>query len=245
MNGGMAVQIKPKLIGLVERAYREEQALVASLSKVERSIEGEPDRWSAKDVIAHLAAWKERRAQNLAAVARGESPTRFEDYEQVNAKDFEEYRDWSWAKVLEQSADVHRYLVEQVEAISEVGLASTDALPWQGSRPLWQFVAGSGFTHPMSHLAQLYLARGQSGYATKLQEEAADLLAELSENGSWQGIIQYNLACHYALIGEIDRALEGLREALLLNPELTEWSKQDSDLASIRDAPGYQALYTE
>jgi predicted Zn-dependent protease len=89
------------------------------------------------------------------------------------------------------------------------------------------------------------MARGQGGYATKLQEEAAALLAELSENSSWQGIIRYNLACHYALIGETDRAIEGLREALLLNPELTEWSKQDSDLASIRDAPGYQALYTE
>jgi hypothetical protein len=124
----MAVQIKPKLIGLVERARREEQALVASLSKVERSVEGEPDRWSVKDVIAHLAAWKERRAQNLAAVAQGESPIRFEDYEQVNAKDFEEYRDWSWAKILERSAEVHRHLVEQAEATSEVDLASTDAI---------------------------------------------------------------------------------------------------------------------
>jgi tetratricopeptide (TPR) repeat protein len=241
----MTVQIKPKLIGLVERAYREEQALVASLSPVERSVVGEPDCWSVKDVIAHLAAWKERRAQNLAAVARGESPTRFEDYEQVNAQDFEEYRDWSWAEVLGRSADVHRHLVEQVEATGEVDLASTETLPWQEDRPLWEFVAGSGFTHPMSHLAQLYMARGQGGYATKLQEEAAALLAELSENSSWQGIIRYNLACHYALIGETDRAIEGLREALLLNPELTEWSKQDSDLASIRDAPGYQALYTE
>ena len=35
-----------------------------------------------------------------------------------------------------------------------------------------------------------------------------------------------------------------LAEALRLNPDLIEWSKQDSDLDSIRDDPAYQALYT-
>jgi hypothetical protein len=55
--------------------------------------------------------------------------------------------------------------------------------------------------------------------------------------------VQYNLACHYALSGEIETAIEKLREALEMNPELTEWSKEDADLACLREEPGYRALY--
>jgi tetratricopeptide (TPR) repeat protein len=94
------------------------------------------------------------------------------------------------------------------------------------------------------HLGPLFIERGEKEYATELQEEAAKLLLELDESQSWQGVVGYNLACHYALAGETKIAIEKLREALELNPELTEWSKEDSDLASLREEPGYIALYT-
>ena len=68
------MELKPKLIELIEHASKEEQALFAKLSEDERSVQGEPDRWSPKDVIAHLAAWKTRMAEDLAAAARGETP---------------------------------------------------------------------------------------------------------------------------------------------------------------------------
>ena len=77
-----------------------------------------------------------------------------------------------------------------------------------------------------------------------MQEKTAKLLSELDESQSWQGVVRYNLACHYALAEETATAIEQLREALRLNPELTEWSKEDSDLASLREEPGYKALYT-
>ena len=57
------------------------------------------------------------------------------------------------------------------------------------------------------------------------------------------GIARYNLACFYALTGQIDLALPELREALKLRPSLLEWSKQDPDLAVLRAEPMYQALY--
>jgi hypothetical protein len=57
--------------------------------------------------------------------------------------------------------------------------------------------------------------------------------------------VRYNLACHYALSGQKERAISGLREALTLNPDLTEWSKQDPDFVPLRQEAGYQALYSE
>lgn len=239
------MELKSKLIELIEQASKEERALFARLSEDERSVRGEPDRWSPKDVIAHLAAWKTRLAENLAAAARGETPVRDEDYEAVNAKVFEENRDRSWSEILEEAAEACQQLVEQVEKRSEAELRSTETLPWQGDRPLWRVIVGTGTIHPMAmHLGPILIERGEKEYATELQEKTAKLLGKLDESQSWQGLVRYNLACHYALAGETQTAIGKLREALELNPELTEWSKEDSDLASLRQEPGYKALYT-
>ncbi len=239
------MKLKSKLIELIEQASEEEQALFARLSEDERSVRGEPDRWSAKDTIAHLAAWKTRLAENLGAATRGKTPVRDEDYEAVNAKVFEENRDRSWSEILVEAAKASRQLVEHVEKTSEAELRGTETLPWQGERPLWRVIVGTGTIHPLAmHLGPLLVERGEKEYATQLQEAAAKLLSELDESQSWQGTVRYNLACHYALAGETETAIEKLREALELNPELTEWSKEDADLASIREEPGYKALYT-
>jgi len=240
------VELKSKLVELIEHAFKEEQTLFDNLSEEERSVAGEPDRWSPKDVIAHLAGWKARLAENLAAAAGGGTVVRYDDFEAVNAREFEEQRDWSWSKVLEKAAEACQRLVEQVEARSEGELRGTETLPWQGDRPLWRLIVGSGYIHPLAmHLSSIYIKRGEKKYATELQEEAANLLWELDESASWQGVVRYNLACHYALIGETERAIEELGQALELNPGLTEWSKEDSDFASIREEPGYLALYAE
>jgi tetratricopeptide (TPR) repeat protein len=239
------MELKSKLIELIEHTSQEEQALFARLSEDERAVRGEPDRWSPKDTIAHLAAWKTRLAEDLAAAARGETPVRDEDFEVVNARVFELNRDRSWSEILEEAAKASQQLVEHVERTSEAELRGTETLPWQGDRPLWRVMVGTGTIHPLAmHLGPLLIERGEKEYATQLQEEAAKLLSELDESQSWQGTVQYNLTCHYALAGETETAIGKLREALELNPELTEWSKEDADLASLREEPGYKALYT-
>ncbi len=55
--------------------------------------------------------------------------------------------------------------------------------------------------------------------------------------------IQYNAACTYALLGEIDRAID-LLEAWMpqVGAEMRLWFKNDSDLDSIRDHPRYSKL---
>ena len=114
--------LKPKLMELIRGISAEEQALFAKLPESERSKKGEPDNWSPKDVLAHLAAWKEREAGNQAAAARGEEVVKYEDFEEVNAKDFETYRDKSWVEIREKAAKANRRLLEQVEGRSEAEL---------------------------------------------------------------------------------------------------------------------------
>jgi tetratricopeptide (TPR) repeat protein len=237
------MQIKAKLIQLIRRAAEEEQVFGATLSDEERAAPGTPERWSAKDLMAHLASWKEWEAHNLELAARGETPHDAGDLDLVNADILERNQHRPWSEVLAVWQRAQDSLVERLNALSEADLTSTEYFPWQAGRPLWRLIAGNSYTHPITHLAQYYAEHGRVAYANQIQGEAADLLAQLDDSPAWQGILSYNLACHYALVGEKEKAIAGLRRALGLNPELIEWSKQDSDLASLRQEAAYQALY--
>lgn len=233
--------LKSKLIELIKKIGAEEQALFANLPEAERSAQGKPDQWSPKDVLAHLAAWKEREAGNLAAAARGEPPTRYDEFEEINAREFKTYRDKSWTEILEKAAEANQQIIEQIERSSETELEET----LHGERKLWQSIVGTGYIHPVMHLAQIYMEQGEKEYGTKLQENVAAELLEMDGGQSWKGTVRYNLACHYALIGETEKAIKGLQEALEQNPGLKDWSKEDPDFASIREEPEYIALYEE
>jgi tetratricopeptide (TPR) repeat protein len=235
------MSLKDEVVALIESISAEEQALFANLAEAEREAQGEPDRWSPKDAIAHLAAWKARLVRNLEALALGESPVRHDDYEAINAREFEVYRDASWPEILDTALTVNQRLVEQIEGTSEAQLEAA----FRDERTVRQAIVLTAYTHPVNHLGRVYLDRGDVEHATHLQEEAAAKLGALDASPSWQGTVRYNLACHYALIGETERAINGLREALELNPRLTEWSKEDPDFECIREEPGYLALYDE
>ena len=104
---------------------------------------------------------------------------------------------------------------------------------------MWRTFVSNLVDHPISHLCMLYNARNQPDKALELQEQIGQGLAALDPGPVWQGTVRYNLACVNALSGRSARALALLKEALELYPGLTEWSKQDSDLDSLRGLPAY------
>jgi len=233
--------LKSTLIELLQKADEEEQALFANLPEEERSRPGRIDGWSAKDALTHLACWKERMLENAARLSRGEALVTYDDYLKINDDEFERYRDWSWDQVMEKAAAANRPILEMIAGKSEAELDQ----PWQEERKFWQAVLGNAYIHSIMHLAQIYLEAGNSDYATALQLYTVEKVGTLDDSPGWQGTLKYNLACHYALAGEREKAIAGLREALELNPGLLEWSKQDTDLDSIREDPAYKAIYAE
>jgi tetratricopeptide (TPR) repeat protein len=245
--------IREKLVDVLQRTRDEELRFLDSLSEEERAAVGTTEAWAAKDVFAHVVAWKLRAAQSLAAARGGEPPLAFDgDIDVRNAAIFEQYRDRSWDDVLALLDQAHAELVENVQGLSDDDLLDTDRFPWQEGRPLWRTTAGTGCLHPLLHLVELALKRGDAQYAVEMFEGQMPALAALNEAPAWRGLLTYDLACFYALrlgsgqalSGDKDRAIAHLAQALELNEDVIEWSKEDPDLASLRDEPAYQALYT-
>jgi len=179
----------------------------------------------------------------LGAAARGETPVDLEHYNQVNARVFEEWRERPWLAVIDESERVFDALVAQVRAFDPDAFADPNRYEWQNGRSLLASLVGNGFWHPESHIAQCYIDRGDLPRATRMQEALTEQLGQYGDQLVPRGEALYNLACFYVVSGQADQALALLPEALRLQPDLVEWSKEDTDLVSLHDLPAYQALY--
>jgi len=243
-----------------------EVTLWDALSDEERNAAGEIDQWAPKDHLAHATFWTERLVTQLQAATGGEPPGSIEDYQKTNDEEaatggeqpgsiedyqktndgvYEANKDRSWEDVLAWATDVNHQLHTAFAAVSEKMLQDIPGPEGTGGFQLWQNVAFTGGYHPMHHIADMYLERGDFQSAQSVQERVAEGLAALDDSDAWQGRTLYNLACFYALHDKSQRALTLLETAMKLSPNLIEWSKQDNDLDSLRELPEFQALVVD
>lgn len=232
------------LLDLLKQAREMEMNFVGALSSQERARIGTLEDWSAKDVISHITARKALMADGLLAVSEARSLIGSEDLDHENAILFKGYHDKTWDEVLRLAADAFQRVVAQVESFGEQELARCEKLfPWQGERPMWRLIVGSGCIHPIGHMAEFHRNRGDREGAGKMIGKMARSMVGLDDDLVWQGEVKYNLACHYSLPGAKAKAIRELQESLVLNPGLIDWSKEDPDLDAIRGEPEYQAIY--
>ena len=55
-------------------------------------------------------------------------------------------------------------------------------------------------------------------------------------------LVLYNAACNLALLGEGERALDGLERAIEAGVAVGDWIKHDPDFESLRSHPRFQAI---
>jgi tetratricopeptide (TPR) repeat protein len=235
--------MKKQLVEILERTRGEIRTFVASLSVEECAAVGTVDHWAAKDIINHSSGWTKLLAQNLEAAGRGDPITVYDDYLAHNDVMFEECRDCSWEDTLAVIDKTWEKLVDFIQAATEEDLQDTEKLSTQNGRPLWRMICGTACEHTVMHLAYYLIEKGRGERATALYESFSQALAKLDETPAWQGLLQYNRACIYALGGEKEKAVAYLKEGLSLQPQLVEWSKQDADLLPLHGYADYEALY--
>lgn len=234
--------LKSELLDLLQLARNEEQNVLKGLSEADRNEAGMPQHWSIKDNIAHLVFWRQYTTNRLAGVSQDEAPLNPEEVERRNQQWFEEQRYRSWSEVLLDDESSHEKLIEQVQKLSDDDLLSTSLFAWQRGRLLLTSILVNGYWHIQEHLAHFYFDRGNAAKAVSMAENLTyalnDKLKPWDGTATARGDTLYNLACFYAKTNHLDEALPILKESLQLNPELIEWSRQDSDLVLLREKYG-------
>ena len=153
---------------------------------------------------------------------------------------FDTNRDRTQAEIVAEGDRAHADFVALIRSLPEDDLAQPGRFSDQEARSLAEQILGNGFEHPVFHYADVLSA------PRRFDQRHAAVCRPRGRGCRLAGTIwqaRYNLACFYALSGQIEPALSELREALRLRPDLIEWSKQDPDLAVLRAEPAYQALY--
>jgi uncharacterized damage-inducible protein DinB len=229
---------KPVLIDLLGQAHRDQEDFIAGLDASERGAVGTPNHWTAKDQVAHMTFWRQCVVQKLAAILAHGTPPSFEPFEAYNQRIFVERRDWPWPRVQEVSQQAYTDLVAHIERLSEEDLVSSGRFDWiSDGDPLYTVVLGNSYEHTRDHLAQYFLDRGDLSRATELYERWTQRVVVTAAPDPVKGIVLYNLACFWAMHGQLGKAAGMLPEALRLAPRLEEWSRSDPDLAALRPQP--------
>jgi tetratricopeptide (TPR) repeat protein len=237
------MSLKDKLSVLLKSGYEEEKALYGRIDQNERLKEGTLEKWTVKDIIGHITYWKKHTVENIKASLQGENPQKVDNLEKVNEEVFNANRDSSWEEITAYQEQVYYSFNNLVVDLHDRWLDNAETLPWQEGRRFWRIIAGSGYLHPIAHIAEYYFRRGENDLGISLHEKSASLTKDLSDDPEWVAVVKYNLACCHALSGQPQKAIDGLRESLKLNPDLTEWSKEDPDFSSIREYHDYKMLY--
>lgn len=236
-------RLNPLLAGLLDRVRSAEDALVAGLSLDERNATGTLDRWSAKDLIAHLTAWHENLVEMLEAILRGETPPPRPNVDEANARTFAQNAATSWEEVMARTRATYRRLQELLTEISDEDLLEPGRYAWRKGQPLAPTVVLRLYWHPMLHLSEFYAQRGERASAEAVRQDLLRAADELAWAPPLRGHTLYVAACCSAALGEQGAALVELRESLNLAPYLTQWSQQDPSLAPLRGTTEYATLY--
>lgn len=233
--------MKTELTEFLKKGRQVEKEFIATLSDEERNAEGTFEIWSVKDNIAHNAYWRKHHAEDVLAVLAGKTPTHMD--EQINHEVHSRYKDQSWEDVDTLVNAGMKCMGEAIASISEDDLQRDDFYPWEQGVPMWREILGNIYMHPIVHLAEWHIKRGNPARAAEMYQEMTRQVIRLDDSPAWQGTIRYNNACSFSLLGDRETAINELREALKLNPGLMEWSRQDTDFEPIRGEAGYKALY--
>jgi tetratricopeptide (TPR) repeat protein len=222
------------------------QTLVASqdrereLEKLSDDVRTDPERWTAKDHVAHLAHWRRHAADVLTAVRTGTPPPHVDDEQAVNARVQAANRARPAEQVKEDARVSYAELGRAIEDCSEEELLKPR--PGREKDSVWEVVPGNGHLHLGEHLGFWYEAQGDDRAAEQAQLWTLEVHEAAFSDPKSLSVGRYNLGCYYARHGRTAEALPHIKRSLELNPDLKEWARTDRDLDGVRDDPGLRSI---
>lgn len=223
-----AADLRAGLIEALQHTRAVERDVFAAVDAARRDAPGADGEWSAKDILAHLSAWRQRQADKLIARREGreEPPLPAAEIDDVNAVLHAERADWAWDRVAADAESTAHGLVAEVAAASDDTLADPRMV---GS------ILGDGPEHDLGHLAGLAATAAAQARVIDLASTTRAIIARGGWPARTAAYARYNLACFHALAGRLDVARSLLRDALPGQEELRTLAPTDDDLIALRD----------
>lgn len=230
---GEASAVKEMLRNLIQVGRQRERTELQP--DVNDSPSDLPGRWTAKDQLAHVTAWRQVAAAELEAVRTGVPDPAVSDGDDVeNARIYEATHRLPAASIIEAAERSWDQLTSALEACSEEVL-SKPRIRTRG-RPeelLWQVVPDN-MHHLAEHLVYWQTDAANDAGAAEAAIWAYEIATATFPDDRGRGVAAYNLGCFYAVRARFDEAMPLLLRGLELRPDLRDWAKQDSDLELIR-----------
>lgn len=235
------MKLKDQLLQILDKSRAAELEFIASLTDEDRAYEGTYEKWSAKDIVAHMNYWQDVRCTRASRWVRGEELELILQGEQANMDCHERFSKSTWDEVETFAKQSHEKIVETLSNMDEEILAGPSVE--SDERKMWDSLVTAAYTHKLSHFSDFYQDRERSEAASLLWKEWARLVSPLDAGLEWQGLVYYNAACGLALAGDSKSAFEELRKGLELRPGLKAWSRRDPDLEILHDLPEYKEFF--
>jgi Protein of unknown function (DUF1706) len=238
------------LIALIQIVQSMNDDAFAGLSDAAKAHSESPDKWSAKDTVAHLTTWQRRWLDWLQPVAQGRLPDdkgpghTEADWDRINAESFAANRARPWDQVWAESQKAYAQVTAWAPLVPQDYLNAKRRLGMKEERPAWTWLAGPFLWHVEVHVAEFYSKHGEPDKAIQATRKFTDQVAAIAPTGV-QGEAFYNYACILVLNGRADDAVVALGDAFTLNATMLETSKQDTDLDSLRARSDFQTLCAE
>jgi tetratricopeptide (TPR) repeat protein len=236
-----------RVLALLARGQADQDTLAVRLSPEERASRGELHNWSPKDHVAHNNFWRQDAITRLQAALDGSEPpdTERDDKQtlMLNDRVFKEQRETPWEQLVGETERLRAETVVLVQRLSPDDLSQRNRYPWQRGGSLETLVLVNWYDHPAEHWADVYLSRHEVDRALELRQAVAITVRELfAHDPKMQSYMVYKLGGYSARSGRSEQAIGAIREALTLNPSLSEQVRKDTDLDPLRALPEFQAL---
>jgi Protein of unknown function (DUF1706) len=151
---------------VLDHLRRERANWEATLAQVDEARMMEPGvagEWSVKDVVAHATFYVQFSADQLEAMARGETEmvlrpdttpeTQAEDMHARNAAVYSLNRDRPLREVLDDDRREYARLLVAIERLPEATLNDAQSYPWLEGAAVWRLADGNGWGHYAEHTA--------------------------------------------------------------------------------------------
>jgi hypothetical protein len=202
-----------------------------------RKTEKQPKGWPAALILFHISMWRERLRDALTDLRDGRPyPPPPENIDEVNDAEVASGLGVSLADISERSDTLLASLIALSEQLGE------RPFKWFTASNTTEALLRNSYIHPRNHFVDYLKENGDEAGAQRLVEEAVVEMRDVSATPLALGAVLYNLACVRVTQGRLDDAIEALKEALQMRPDMKTVAPTDPDLEMLRDDPRFKEL---